>query len=160
MVAEFVAGLGLSTAIVAQAAERRAVTHEDLWLLPRVAAPAVSPGGKNAVFSVTDPSYTGQIVTMTASHIGNYGLNDADAESDARWEAVRAEMSAPSWGRQRSRAVLQMPSVCRAGGDAPMSTATFAAVVFEQTPRATDVWLADGSPTTESWAHLGWRSAP
>jgi hypothetical protein len=53
-----VAGLGLSASIVAQAAERRAVTHEDLWLLPRVAAPAVSPDGKNAVFSVTEPSYT------------------------------------------------------------------------------------------------------
>lgn len=89
-----------------------------------------------------------------------YVPDDTDAESDARWEAVRAEMAAPSWGRQRSRAVLQMPSVCRAGGDSPMSTATFAAVVFEQTPRATDVWLADGSPTSESWVHVGWRSTP
>src|SRR5687767_12337081 len=50
-------GLGLSAAIVAHAAERRAVTHEDIWLMPRVAAPAVSPDGKNAAFSVTDPSY-------------------------------------------------------------------------------------------------------
>ena len=31
---------------------------------------------------LTDPSYRRQIVTMTASHVGNYGLNDADAESD------------------------------------------------------------------------------
>src|SRR5690242_2179640 len=52
-----VAGLGLSAAIGAPAAERRAVTHEDIWLMPRVAAPVVSPDGKNAVFSVTDPAY-------------------------------------------------------------------------------------------------------
>jgi len=31
---------------------------------------------------LTDPSYTGQIVTMTSPHQGNYGLNPDDAESD------------------------------------------------------------------------------
>lgn len=31
---------------------------------------------------LTDPSYRGQVVTMTASHVGNYGIADADAESD------------------------------------------------------------------------------
>lgn len=30
---------------------------------------------------LTDPSYRGQIVTMTYPHIGNYGVNDLDAES-------------------------------------------------------------------------------
>lgn len=30
---------------------------------------------------LTDPSYEGQIVTMTSPHIGNYGVNEADAES-------------------------------------------------------------------------------
>src|SRR5439155_12794039 len=30
---------------------------------------------------VTDPSYAAQIVTMTAPHIGNYGMNRADPES-------------------------------------------------------------------------------
>ena len=30
---------------------------------------------------LTDPSYAGQIVTMTAPHIGNYGVSDGDAES-------------------------------------------------------------------------------
>ncbi len=32
---------------------------------------------------LTDPSYKGQIVTMTAPQIGNYGVNAADAESAA-----------------------------------------------------------------------------
>ena len=32
---------------------------------------------------LTDPSYTGQIVTMTYPHIGNYGVNADDEESAA-----------------------------------------------------------------------------
>jgi len=32
---------------------------------------------------LTDPSYAGQIVTMTYPHIGNYGVNDEDGESRA-----------------------------------------------------------------------------
>jgi len=31
---------------------------------------------------LTDPSYRGQIVTMTAPHIGNYGVNDEDVQSE------------------------------------------------------------------------------
>ena len=30
---------------------------------------------------LTDPSYCKQIVTMTAPHIGNYGVNNEDVES-------------------------------------------------------------------------------
>src|SRR5207249_10777856 len=30
---------------------------------------------------LTDPSYAGQIVTMTYPHIGNYGVNGEDVES-------------------------------------------------------------------------------
>jgi len=34
---------------------------------------------------LTDPSYHGQIVTMTYPHIGNYGINDQDVESQRPW---------------------------------------------------------------------------
>jgi len=34
---------------------------------------------------LTDPSYAGQIVTMTYPHIGNYGVNGADVESGRPW---------------------------------------------------------------------------
>ncbi|MGO9463583.1 MAG: glutamine-hydrolyzing carbamoyl-phosphate synthase small subunit [Isosphaeraceae bacterium] len=34
---------------------------------------------------LTDPSYHGQIVTMTCPHIGNYGVNDDDVESARPW---------------------------------------------------------------------------
>ncbi|MHB1235056.1 MAG: glutamine-hydrolyzing carbamoyl-phosphate synthase small subunit [Microbacteriaceae bacterium] len=37
--------------------------------------------------TLTDPSYAGQIVVMTAPHIGNTGMNDEDPESDRIWVA-------------------------------------------------------------------------
>lgn len=38
-------------------AAKRPITHEDVWLMKRVASPAVSPDGRWAVVSVTEPSY-------------------------------------------------------------------------------------------------------
>jgi carbamoylphosphate synthase small subunit len=35
--------------------------------------------------TITDPSYAGQIVIMTAPHIGNTGVNDEDPESRRIW---------------------------------------------------------------------------
>jgi len=48
---------------------------------------------------LTDPSYCQQIVTMTAPHIGNYGVNSDDIESDKIQVAgfvVKEETEAPS----------------------------------------------------------------
>jgi carbamoyl-phosphate synthase small subunit len=36
---------------------------------------------------LTDPSYCGQIVTMTCPHIGNVGVNDEDVEAGRPWAA-------------------------------------------------------------------------
>ena len=36
---------------------RHTITHEDVWMMKRVASPAVSPDGKWTVFSVTEPNY-------------------------------------------------------------------------------------------------------
>lgn len=43
--------------VLAQAADLRAISHEDLWLMPRVAAPVVSPDGRWVVVTVTEPAY-------------------------------------------------------------------------------------------------------
>ena len=55
-----------------------------------------SMAGYQEVF--TDPSYAGQIVTMTSPHIGNYGINGADMESRGVFAAgfVMREMSRTS----------------------------------------------------------------
>ena len=43
--------------ILTSAQEKKAITHESMWMLKRVGAPAVSPNGNWVVFSVTDPAY-------------------------------------------------------------------------------------------------------
>ena len=40
-----------------EAKAKQPITHETMWLMKRVGAPAVSPDGKWVVFSVTEPSY-------------------------------------------------------------------------------------------------------
>ena len=56
--------------------------------------------------TLTDPSYCGQIVAMTAPHIGNTGMNDEDQESHRIWVSgyVVREPSriASSWRARRS----------------------------------------------------------
>ena len=59
---------------------------------------------------LTDPSYAGQVVTMTYPLIGNYGVAEEDAESRAAWPEAfvmkemsaissnfRADMTLPEW---------------------------------------------------------------
>jgi carbamoyl-phosphate synthase small subunit len=56
--------------------------------------------------TLTDPSYHGQVVVMTAPHVGNTGVNDEDAESGRVWVAgfvVRdVARRASSWRAERS----------------------------------------------------------
>lgn len=54
---------------------------------------------------LTDPSYRGQIVTFTAPHIGNYGINEDDGES-TRIQAVGAIVRAVSRRQSNHRATL------------------------------------------------------
>lgn len=59
---------------------------------------------------LTDPSYTGQIVTFTFPHIGNTGVNDEDVETNN---------GAPQSGARGVivHAPVTRPSSCRATGD-------------------------------------------
>jgi dipeptidyl aminopeptidase/acylaminoacyl peptidase len=50
--------LALAAAGPAPGAEaRHAITHADVWLMKRIGAPALSPDGRFAAFSVTEPAY-------------------------------------------------------------------------------------------------------
>lgn len=54
--------------------------------------------------TLTDPSYRGQVVVMTAPHVGNTGMNDEDPESRRIWVAgyvVRDPSPLPSNWRSR-----------------------------------------------------------
>ena len=52
-----IALFALLVTLTAAAADKQPLTHETLYLMKRVGAPAVSPDGRWAVFSVTEPSY-------------------------------------------------------------------------------------------------------
>jgi len=67
---------------------------------------------------LTDPSYHGQILTLTTSHVGQVGINPADAESDRIWARAlivqdldlepsswRADGGAETWLAERGVAV-------------------------------------------------------
>ncbi len=64
---------------------------------------------------LTDPSYAGQLITLTAAHIGNTGCNDDDMESDRVWASgliirecalissnYRAKYTLPEWLRRHN----------------------------------------------------------
>jgi carbamoyl-phosphate synthase small subunit len=56
---------------------------------------------------LTDPSYCGQIVTLTYPHIGNYGVNREDEESDrVRAEALVVKDLSPIASNHRSEGTL------------------------------------------------------
>ncbi len=57
---------------------------------------------------LTDPSYRGQIVTMTCPHIGNYGVTPEDSESNRIWaEGFVVKESSRLASNWRSKATLQ-----------------------------------------------------
>ena len=59
---------------------------------------------------LTDPSYTGQIVTMTYPHIGNYGINAEDRESKAPCvEGFIAQPRLPALPRGKRRSAAHRP---------------------------------------------------
>lgn len=60
------------------AAQKRVITHEDVWTLHRIGAPALSPDGRLAVFTVTEPSYDS---TQTVSDLW---IVPADGSAPAR----------------------------------------------------------------------------
>ena len=37
--------------------DKKAITHEDLWMMKRVGNPEISPNGEWVIFGVTDPNY-------------------------------------------------------------------------------------------------------
>lgn len=82
----------------AQQSARRAITHEDVYLSRRLAAPVLSPDGRWAVVSVTEPSYTEQ---EQASDLWLVATDGSTAPR--RLTFTRAGESGPAWspdGRQ------------------------------------------------------------
>jgi dipeptidyl aminopeptidase/acylaminoacyl peptidase len=80
----------VSTAL--QAAGSRPISHEDLWLMPRVGGPVVSPDGLNVVFPLTEPSYTKE------EAVGDLWLVPSDGrEPPRRITSGKGSETDPAW---------------------------------------------------------------
>ncbi len=67
---------------------------------------------------MTDPSYAGQIVTMTYPQIGNYGIDETDVQSAFPGDAVRSA-SAPAMRGMIVRDMCATPSNWRSAVSVP-----------------------------------------
>jgi carbamoyl-phosphate synthase small subunit len=80
--------MGMMTPAVLVLEDGRAFRGEAYGALGEAFGEAVFATGMTGYQeTLTDPSYHGQIVAQTAPHIGNTGVNDADAESRRIWVA-------------------------------------------------------------------------
>src|SRR5688572_33195311 len=79
-------------ALAAQAADKQPLTHETMWLMKRVSAPAISPDGKWVVFSVTEPSYDSK------EQVADLWIVPSDGSAKPRkLTGMKAGESGPSW---------------------------------------------------------------
>jgi len=60
----FLLVIAASLCVQGFAQTKKAITHETMWLMKRVGAPAISPDGKWVVFSLTDPSYDEKVQSI------------------------------------------------------------------------------------------------
>ena len=88
----------LLAAAAAFGADKQPLTHETMWLMKRVGAPAISPDGKWVVFSVTEPSYDEKEQST------DLWLVPADGSATPRKiTALKAGESDPSWSPDSRR---------------------------------------------------------
>ena len=106
---------------------RAVLALEDGRVFPGVAFGAAGIASGEVVFNtahcgyqeiLTDPSYKGQIVVMTVPHVGNYGVNEEDLESERPRVAASScerprESLLPGERRVRSRSTWWPPESWR-----------------------------------------------
>src|SRR5688572_26128669 len=92
-------------------AQRRPITHEDVWLMKRVGEPVVSPDGRQVVFSLTEPDYD------PAKQVSDLWIVPADGSAPPRrLTATRSPESGPVWSPDGERLAF---SSRREGDEAP-----------------------------------------
>ncbi len=123
---------------------RRAITHEDAWLMKRVGVPAPSPDGKWVVFSVTQPAYDAKDQASDLWLAAADGTQPArqltftkGAESGAAWSPDGARLAFVAKRDGDDAAQIYVLDV-RRGGEAERITALSTGVA---TPR----WSPDGT---------------
>jgi dipeptidyl aminopeptidase/acylaminoacyl peptidase len=80
------------------ASDARVITHEDLWLMPRVSAPLVSPDGSQVVFNLVEPAYKAE------EQVSDLWIVPADGSAPPRrLTATRAAEAGVSWSADSRR---------------------------------------------------------
>src|SRR5215471_8129958 len=93
-----VAGLIVGASMLPRAQDKQPVTHEALWLMPRVGAPVPSPDGRWVVVSVTQPAYDDKDQTS------DLWLVPADASASPRkLTSTKAAESGVAWSADSRR---------------------------------------------------------
>ncbi|NGX15704.1 S9 family peptidase [Wenzhouxiangella sp. XN24] len=110
LLALFLGALAVVAPAVA-ADPQRPITHEDLWLMPRVGAPEVSPDGRWAVVAVTRPAYDSD---EQASHL--WLVPTDGSESPRQLTFARGGESGTSWSPDSKRIAF---TTQREGDEAP-----------------------------------------
>lgn len=89
---------GLLAALPLLASSGRVLTHEDLWLMPRVSQPVLSPDGRWVVVNVVEPAYAAD------EQVSDLWLVPADGSAEPRrLTATRAAESGVSWSADSRR---------------------------------------------------------
>jgi dipeptidyl aminopeptidase/acylaminoacyl peptidase len=111
------------------ASDKRPITHEDLWLMPRVAAPIVSPDGRMAVVTVQEPAYD---PAAQASHLWLLATDGRgkprritaarSAEAGVAWSADGRQLAFAAQREGDSVAQIYLLDLAQ-GGEAQRATA-------------------------------------
>ena len=110
------------------ASARHTITHEDVFLMKRVGGPAVSPDGKWAVFSVTEPSYDESktindlwIVPTDGSSAPRRLTNSKGGESGVEWSPDGRRIAFSARREDDSTAQIYVMNIAE-GGEASRVT--------------------------------------
>lgn len=96
--------------VAASASAKTPITHQDVWLMKQVGAPAVSPDGKWVVFPVTEPAYE------EAQQVSDLWMVPADGSTPPRrLTRTRGPESGVQWSPDSRRIAF---SARREGDDA------------------------------------------
>ena len=116
-----------TSSLGAQTAGKQPLTHEAMWMMKRVSSPALSPDGKWAVFSVTEPSYESKEQSSDLWIVASDGktkprriTETKDGESDVTWspDSRLIALSAKREGDEANQIYIMDP----AGGAAQRVT--------------------------------------
>lgn len=124
----FMGWLALFAYILAGSAGAKPITHEDVWLMPRVGTPVISPDGTKAIVSVTQPAYK-RSEQSTDLHlvdlVGDQGVRQltftSGGESQVAWSPDSSSIAFVARRRDDEAAQIYVLSLTK-GGEAQRLT--------------------------------------